>query len=546
MLMELFEKLLSKKKEPLKEEVKVEVGKVKEEPVQGAPIKEVPVKAPEEKVYKEAVSKKPVSKKEPLKREPKASVQRIDEAKLAEIRAKAKEIVVDAKNQALRIRSQAEDESRKVKSKVLEEEKNLALKKGEVDSRLRELDEKSKTLKKAKDAIEKMREDAENLLKSRKGELEKIASMTKSEARSELLAQFDKELVGEKAKKIRAMQEEIKSTVEEEAKQLLIEAMRFGSSDYIVEYTTSKVKLPDADMKGRIIGKEGRNIRTLEELTGVEFDLDSSEGDILLSCFDSVRREVARVALERLIKDGRIQPARIEDTVNKTKEEVDRIITKAGDDLCHRVGAYNVPKELVHMLGKFKYRFSYGQNMIEHTLEETKMGVAIAHEIGADVDTVRLGCLFHDIGKIVTEDEGSHIELGVDLLNKYSIADEVVNCVAEHHEDKPFSSIESAIVNLVDHVSGARPGARGEDYESYVKRMKALEDAAKQFDGVDRVYAISAGREVRVFVKPERVDDESTEFLAREIAKKIELEQTYPGVVKVTVIRETRVSETAK
>ena len=322
--------------------------------------------------------------------------------------------------------------------------------------------------------------------------------------------------------------------------------MRFGSTDYVVEYTTSKVKLPDEEMKGRIIGKEGRNIRTLEELTGVEFDLDSTPGEILCSGFDPIRREIAKVSLERLIKDGRIQPARIEDTVNKTKGEIDHLIYKAGDDLCHRVGAYNVPKELVSMLGKFKYRFSYGQNMIEHTLEETKMGIAIAHELKIDVDTVRLGCLFHDIGKIVTEDEGSHIELGVDLLNKHNIPEAVVNCVAEHHEDKPFSSIESAVVNLVDHVSGARPGARGEDYESYIKRMKALEDAAKQFDGVERSYAISAGREVRVFVEPTKVDDESTEFLAREIAKKIELEQTYPGVVKVTVIRETRVTETAK
>jgi len=560
MLMELFEKFLSKKKETSIEKKSTTNVEVKKEEVAVEERREPDkVEASKAEIFKAVPHKQPAQaqksqvkkaeKHEPKKKPSQASAPKeakVDEAKLADIRAKAKEIVFEAKDQALKIRTQAEEESRKIKSRVLEDEKNLASKKGEIDARLRELDEKSKTLNKAKDAIEKMNEEAGNLLKSRKGELEKIASMTQSEAKSELLSQFDKELGSEKSKRIRAMQEEVKSTVEEEAQQLLVEAMRFGSSDYIVEYTTSKVKLPDPDMKGRIIGKEGRNIRALEELTGVEFDLDSNEGEILLSCFDSIRREIARVTLERLIKDGRIQPARIEDMVNKTREEVDRIITKSGDDLCHRIGAYNIPKELVFMLGKFKYRFSYGQNMIEHTLEETKMGVAIAHEIGADVDTVRLGCLFHDIGKIVTEDEGSHIELGVDLLNKHGVDDAVVNCVAEHHEDKPFSSIESAIVNLVDHVSGARPGARGEDYESYVKRMRALEDAAKGFDGVERVYAISAGREVRVFVEPKRVDDESTEYLAREIAKKIELEQTYPGVVKVTVIRETRVSETAK
>jgi len=476
----------------------------------------------------------------------KAISREVEDSKLSEIRAKAKEIVLEAKSQALKVRSEAEDEARKIHSKVIDVEKKVASQKGEIESKLKDLEERSRTLKKAKIAIEKMQEDAENLLKNRKSELERVASLTKDEARNQLLAQVDKELSGEKAKRIKSMQEEVKKNVEEEAKQLLVDAMRFGSTDYVVEYTTSKVKLPDEEMKGRIIGKEGRNIRTLEELTGVEFDLDSTPGEILLSGFDPIRREIAKVSLERLIKDGRIQPARIEDTVNKTRDEIDHLIHKAGDDLCHRVGAYNVPKDLVSMLGKFKYRFSYGQNMIEHTLEETKMGIAIAHELKADVDTVRLGCLFHDIGKIVTEDEGSHIDLGVGLLNKHNIPEEVVNCVAEHHEDRPFSSIESAIVSLVDHVSGARPGARGEDYESYIKRMKALEDAARQFDGVERVYAISAGREVRVFVEPTKVDDESTEFLAREIAKKIELEQTYPGVVKVTVIRETRVTETAK
>jgi len=501
-------------------------------------------------MFKGIMGKFLAKEKEPAKvvEAPKEKVasKKLDDSRLSEIRTKAKEIVLEAKSQALKVRSEAEDEARKIKSKVIDEEKRMASQKGEIESKQKDLEERSRTLKKAKNTIEKMQEDAENLFKSRKSELERVASLTKEEARTQLLAQVDKELSGEKAKRIKSMQEEVKRSVEEEAKQLLVEAMRFGSTDYVVEYTTSKVKLPDEEMKGRIIGKEGRNIRTLEELTGVEFDLDSTPGEILLSGFDPIRREIAKVSLERLIKDGRIQPARIEDTVNKTRGEIDHLIYKAGDDLCHRVGAYNVPKDLVSMLGKFKYRFSYGQNMVEHTLEETKMGIAIAHELKADVDTVRLGCLFHDIGKIVTEDEGSHIDLGVDLLNKHSIPEEVVNCVAEHHEDRPFSSIESAIVSLVDHVSGARPGARGEDYESYIKRMKALEDAAKQFDGVERVYAISAGREVRVFVEPTKVDDESTEFLAREIAKKIELEQTYPGVVKVTVIRETRVTETAK
>ena len=478
--------------------------------------------------------------------EPKETKKTDHESKLLGIKARAKEIVLEAKDEALKVKSSAEEEARRIKKNVLDEEKTLAVQKAELTSKARELEERSKTLKKAKDAIDRMQDEANDLLRQRREKLADVASMTKQQAEQEILKQLDKELAEEKAKKIRVMQEEIKKNVEEESRQLLVEAMRFGATDYIVEYTSSKVKLPDEDLKGRIIGKEGRNIRKLEELTGVEFDLDSTPGEVLLSSFDPIRRELAKVSLERLVKDGRIQPARIEEIVEKTREEVDHIVYKAGDDLCHRVGAYDVPRELVQMLGKFKYRFSYGQNMIEHTLEETKMGVALAHELGVNVDTVRLGCLFHDVGKIVTEDEGSHIDLGVDLLNKYNIPEAVVNCVAEHHEDRPFSSIESAVVNLVDHVSGARPGARGEDYESYVKRMKALEEAASEFDGVERAYAISAGREVRVFVEPQKVDDSSTEFLAREIAKKIELEQKYPGVVKVTVIRETRVTETAK
>jgi len=232
--------------------------------------------------------------------------------------------------------------------------------------------------------------------------------------------------------------------------------------------------------------------------------------------------------------------------VEKTKTEIDHVMYKEGDNLCHRVGVYNLPKDIVQMLGRFKYRFSYGQNMIEHTIEETRIGVGIAQELGLNVDIVKMGCLLHDIGKVVADEEGTHVDLGVNLLKKYKIDEDVVNCVAEHHEDRPFSSPESAVVNLADHVSGARPGARSEDYESYIKRMRDLEDAANSFDGVDKVHAISAGREVRVFVQPQRVDDTSTKLLAREIAKKIELEQTYPGTVKVTVIRETRVSETAK
>jgi ribonucrease Y len=453
---------------------------------------------------------------------------------------------VQAEDELRRAKSRAEDESRKIKEEAIDLERKIAIQRGEIEAKEKELESRTKNLKLIKEAMEKKQEEIEASYKRQQTELERISSLTKEDARKMLIASFDRELAEEKGKKVREMEDEIKRESDKTAQEILVNAMRFGATDYIVEYTTSKVKLPDEDIKGRIIGKEGRNIRTFEELTGVDLDLDSSPGDIIISSFEPVRREIARSAMEKLIADGRIQPAKIEEIVEKTKSEVEQIMFKEGDNLCHKVGAYNVPKDLIQMLGRFKYRFSYGQNMSEHTLEETKIGIAIAYELNANVDVVRLGCLFHDIGKVVTEDEGTHIQLGVDLLHKYKISEDVINCVAEHHEDKPFSSIESAIVQLADHISGARPGARSEDYESYVKRLKDLESAAMSFDGVDKAFAVSAGREVRVFVSPERVDDYSTSFLAKEIAKKIELEQTYPGVVKVIVIRETRVVETAK
>jgi len=469
-----------------------------------------------------------------------------NESVVIEARTKAKEILLEAQTSAYELKTKAEEDARRIKNSTFELEKNLAIKKAELDESIREVGEKSKRLDASKESIEARKNEVEQLYKSQQEKLQSISALTKDEARKQLMVSFERELAEEKGRRIREMQEEVKKGVDEYAKEILVDAMRHGATDYVVEYTVSKIKLPDEDIKGRIIGKEGRNIKTFEELAGVELDLDSSPGDMIISSFDPVRREIAKVSMEKLLADGRIQPARIEEIIKNTKLEIEQIMFKEGDNLCHRVGVYNLPKDLIQMLGKFKYRFSYGQNMIEHTLEETRIGVAIASEIGADANIIKIGCLLHDIGKVVSDEEGTHVQLGVDLLKKYKISEDVINCVAEHHEDRPFSSLESAIVNLADHVSGARPGARSEDYETYVKRMKDLEDAAKFFDGVEKCFAISAGREVRVFVKPEVVDDSSTAFLAREIAKKIELEQTYPGTVKVTVIRETRVSETAK
>ena len=399
---------------------------------------------------------------------------------------------------------------------------------------------------KALDAILKAKEEVDQLRQQLLDQLEKVSGLTQKEARELLLAELEKTLSEDAAKLIKAAEEKAKTEADDQAKQILVDAMRHGATDYVAEYTVSTVKIPDEDIKGRIIGKEGRNIRAFERSTGVDVDLDETPGEIRLSNFDPIRREVARMALVRLIADGRIQPSRIEEEVAKARKEILKITFEEGKQLAHSVGVYNLPKELLEILGRFKFRFSYGQNMIAHTLEETKIGIALAQEVGADVDTVRLGCLLHDIGKVITDDEGSHVELEVRLLKKFALPQAAIDCVAQHHEDEPFTSIESVLVYIADAIYGARPGARYEDYEEYAKRLKKLEDTAKSFQGVKEAYAIQAGREVRVIVNPDQLSDAATIKLAHDLKTKIQEELTYPGTVTVTVIRELRATDVAK
>lgn len=375
--------------------------------------------------------------------------------------------------------------------------------------------------------------------------LQKIANMTQDEARRALLDEVQKELTGEIAKKIRQAEERIKLEASEKAKEILIDAMKHGATSYVAEYTVSSVPVPNEDVKGRIIGAGGRNIRAFEKETQVEIEIDETN-EIRLSSFDSVRREIAKRALEALIKDARIQPSRIEEVVRQTKTEMESILLEEGQKIVHECGVFNLPLDLVKLIGRFRFRTSYGQNLGIHTIEETKIGVHIANEIGANVDIVRLGCLLHDIGKVVTDEEGNHVEVGVNTLKKYGIPKEVVAAVAEHHEDKPFSSIESVIVWTADAISGSRPGARYEPHEEYAKRMTKIEEVAGSFPGVAEAMAFQAGRDVRIIVNPEEVDDEKTAVLAHEIAKRLEKEAEYAGQIKVTVIREVRASDTTK
>ena len=453
------------------------------------------------------------------------------QAQLVLAQAKAKEMLYEAKDEAFRIRRNAEEEIRK-NSEVL-------------DRREGALSEREKLISQKELTIQKLLSDAEKLKKDWSEKLEKIAHLTVDEAKNTVF-----KLVKEKEAETIAhliTEAEIKAKEESEvrAREVLVDAMQHGATDYVAEYTVSTIKITDEDMKGRIIGKEGRNIRAFETATGVDVDLDE-EGVIRLSCFDPVRREIARVCLERLLKDGRVQPGRIEDIVEDVKKEIDRIMFEEGQKLCHSVGVYNLPSPIVALLGKFKYRFSYGQNMIAHTLEETKIGVAISKEIGADANVVRLGCLLHDIGKVITDKEGSHVELGVEFLRKYGLPTKVIECVAQHHEDTAFSSVESVITYIADAISGGRPGARYENYDEYVKRLKSLEEIAKSHTGVKESFAFQAGRELRVIVDPGRVADAEATVMAQEIKEEIEKKVTFPGQIKITVIREIRAVETAK
>ncbi|MAG59578.1 ribonuclease Y [Candidatus Woesebacteria bacterium] len=375
--------------------------------------------------------------------------------------------------------------------------------------------------------------------------LEKVSGLTRDEAKKQLLAELDRTLSSEKAKRIRQTEEGFKLESTEIAREILADSMRHGATDYVAEYTISSVRLPDEEIKGRIIGREGRNIRAFEQATGVEIELEDTN-DIKLSSFDPIRREIARRSLETLIKDGRIQPSRIEEVVTQTKKHLDQFLQDEGKRIAHACGVYDLPLELVHMVGRYHFRTSYGQNLGQHTIEETKIGVQIAHEMGADVEIVRRGCLLHDIGKIVTEGEGTHVQLGVDLLKKHNLSEEVVNSVAEHHEDKPFSSVESVVVYIADAISGSRPGARYEPHEDYVKRMEKIEEVAHDFSGVEQVFAFQAGREVRVVVRPDEVSDDELTVLVHDIAQRLEKEAEYAGQIKVTAVRQTQASETTK
>ncbi|MBQ6436528.1 ribonuclease Y [bacterium] len=460
--------------------------------------------------------------------------------------AQAKEMIVEAKDQALATRAKADSESQKILRQAEEQQRTLTLKIDRIDQRLSQMDQKEANLEQEKNKLIDLQTQVEETKRKVLARLEELAGMTKDEAHDYLLDQARRRATQDMAQIIRQKEEEMKAEADTKAKEILIEAMKYGATDYVAEYTMSTVNLPSEDAKGKIIGKNGRNIHAFERVTGVDVDLDSSPTEVKLSCFDPVRREIAKISLEKLIKDGRVQPTRIEEIVAKTSKELDKVMFEEGKNLCHAVGIYNLPNELMQLLGRFKYRFSYGQNLISHTLEETRIGIKIAHELGLNVNIVKLGCLLHDIGKVSEEVDGSHVELGVKIAKKYNMPQGVIDAIAQHHEDEPFTGPEQVAVFVADAISGARPGARYENYDEYVQRLQKLEKIANEHPEVAKSYAIQAGREIRVILEPKASKDDDVVVLADRIRDEIKQQLTYPGTVTVTVIRETRGQAVAK
>lgn len=424
---------------------------------------------------------------------------------------------------------------------IRNKEKEIFQRNSALNEKEKYLIQKEKSLDEQKLTAQTKLTNLDKLYKKQLDKLESISNLSLAQAKKLIISSTEKKLKSWMAQKITEAKESLRQKEEELAKEILVDSIRHGTTDWVAEYTVSTITLPSDKVKGKIIGREGRNIRAFEKATGVELELDETN-DVRISSFDSTRREIAKIALQKLIKDGRIQPVKIETIVTQTRNEMDKILLNEGKKICQEVGVYNLPVSLIKQIGKYKFRFSYGQNLAKHTIEVTKIAVAIAHELKANVKVVRLGGLLHDIGKVVSDQEGSHVDLGVNLLRQYKIPQTILDCVAQHHEDQEFSSVESVIVHIGDSASGTRPGARYEVHEEYLKRMKNIEEVAKGFPGVTSVAAYQAGREVMVIVDPGKISDDEAVVLSQNISEKLEEEAKWAGQIRVTVIRELRTS----
>lgn len=467
--------------------------------------------------------------------------------RLEETKNQSKEILIEAKDKAVKILEDAKNQERERLAILTRQEDRLNLQLKKTDQKESDLENLRSSLERQADQIKNIRQEADVIKKKGEEALEKVSGLSREEAKAKLIARVEEDSRIDLTEAISKLEKNRVEELENKAREIMTVAVQRYARSHIGEITTSTVALPSDDLKGRIIGKEGRNIRTLERLTGVEVIVDETPESITLSSFDPLRREIAKTALLKLMSDGRIQPAKIEEKVEEAKKEVSKKVLEAGEAALYEMGIFDLPKEVTMLLGRLAFRTSYGQNVLIHSIEMAHIANMIARELGADAEVAKRGALLHDIGKAVDHEiEGTHIELGRKILKKYGINEAIIRAMESHHEDYPFATPESLVVTAADAISAGRPGARRDTVENYIKRLTNLENIANSFAGVEKSYAISAGREIRIFVQPEKIDDLKAIQLAKEMAKKIESELKYPGEIKVNVIRETRAVEYAK